>query len=74
MKPPVILKLYRRRFSFCECAIYKFTNLVRAKNYNELLRSVPLLTANNVYSKFIRYIRFVFVIFTFSFTTNFVEI
>ena len=73
VKPPLILKLYRRRF-FCECAIYKSTNIVRAKNYNELLQSVPLLAANNVYSKFIRYIRFVFVIFSFSFTTNFVEI
>ena len=59
------------------CAIYKFTNLVRAKNYNELLQTVPLLAANNVYSKFIRYVRYirlVFVIFTFSFTTNFAEI
>lgn len=41
---------------------------------NSYLQSVPLLAANNVYSKFIRYIRFVFVIFTFSFTTNFVEL
>ena len=57
--------------------VYKFTNIVRAKNYNELLQSVPLFTANNVCSRFIRYfryIRLVFVIFTFSFTTNFVEI
>ena len=42
---------------FCECAIYKFTHLVCAKNYNELLQSVPLFTANNVYFGFIRYIR-----------------
>lgn len=59
----------------CDLSICKF--YARAKNYNELLQSVPLFTANNVYSKFIRYvcyIRLVFVIFTFSFTRSFVEI
>lgn len=60
LKPPLILKLYQKRFSFCECAIYKFTNIVRAKNYNELLQSVPLFTANNVYSDlFIMFVIFV---------------
>jgi len=40
--------------------VYKFTNIVRAKNYNELLQSVLLLMANNVCSKFIRYVRYIY--------------
>lgn len=40
--------------------VYKFTNIVRAKNYNELLQSVPLFTTNSLYSDlFVMFVIFV---------------
>ena len=71
MKTSFDTRIVQKEVFFCECAIYEFVSLVRAKNHNELLQTVPLFTANNVcfgfirYVRYIRYIRLVFVIFVF---------
>ena len=59
MKTSFDTRIVQKEVFFCECAIYEFVSLVRAKNHNELLQTVPLFTANNVCFGFIRYVRYI---------------